>query len=454
MGPLQHLQKAQLQLIRPAGINIIEGALKAFHVLQRKPGDQIQVDVDVPPFPDFSHNFLQPLPVSHAPDLLQGIRISGLHADFQLYQAGTKAAKQRQLFLCQNIRRDLKMEIGDTVVMLPDIAPDFHGMGMAAVKGTVHKLDLRYLFVQEKLKLLLDQFHIPKTHRFVNGGQTIAAPVRAAAAGFVIDDAILKIGDSILLPVKEGNLIESHSLPPRRSSHNAARLGAVSNATDLIRQGPGGSFFRAVGSFHENPGGFCRKFRCGRQRVRIQIYQLPEGFFPFSDHDARRRWQSGKGFLRVVRYLRPAQPDRNMRQNLGKLADQTEYHLPVPDITRKADRIGIFPVKVGKNLPEGLVDGILCNFDVCLRSAARRYRISGRHCAETFRIGAQAVDGRIGVYVFGVDGCEEEAHGVQLILSAYFHKISLFLSSVYPNPPALSTWHEKSVAHKKVPPNR
>ena len=288
MGPLQHLQEAQLQLIRPAGINIIEGALKALHVLQRKPGDQIQVDVDVPPFPDFSHNFLQPLPVSHAPDLLQGIRISGLHADFQLYQAGTKAAKQRQLFLCQNIRRDLKMEIGDTVVMLPDIAPDFHGMGMAAVKGAVHKLDLRHLFVQEKLKLLLDQFHIPKTHRFVNGGQTIAAPVRAAAAGFVIDDAILKIGDLLSLFIKEGNLIQRHGLPFRRPFHHAARPGAVGDTPDLIWQGPSGSFFRTVGSFHGNPGGFCRKFRNGKQGARIQIYQLPEGFFPFSDHDARR----------------------------------------------------------------------------------------------------------------------------------------------------------------------
>ena len=379
MGPLQHLQKAQLQLIRPAGINIIEGALKAFHVLQRKPGDQIQVDVDVPPFPDFSHNFLQPLPVSHAPDLLQGIRIGGLHADFQLYQTGTKAAKQRQLLLRQDICRDLKMEIGDTVVMLPDIAPDFHGMGMAAVKGAVHKLDLRHLFVQEKLKLLLDQFHIPKTHRFINGGQTIAAPVRAAAAGFVIDDAILKIGDSILLPVKEGNLIESHSLPPRRSSHNAARLGAVSNATDLIRQGPCGSFFRTVGSFHGNPGGFCRKFRCGRQRVRIQFYQFPEGFFPFPDHDTRRRRKCGKGCLRVIGDLRPAQPDRNTRQYLGKFADQIKHHPPVPDITRKADRIGLFPVKVGKNLPEGLVDGIFCDFDFNLLSAAQRHWTVGRH---------------------------------------------------------------------------
>ena len=277
MGALQHLQETQLQLIRPAGAHIVKGPPEAFHVLLRQAGDQIQVDMDVPSLPQPPHVFLKPRPVRGPPDRPQGVRIGGLHADLQLQKAGTKAPKQLQLLLRQNIRRDLKMEIGDAVVMLPEITPDLHGMGMAAVKGAVHELDLRHPFIQKKLKLLLHPRRIPETHRFINGGQTVAAAVRAAPAGFIIDDPVPK---RIRLPVffiKKRDLIQQKQRPLRRPSDPAAGTGAEGDSPDFFRIRPKAIRQQAA-----------RFFRQGGPDTRIQLYQLPEGFLPFSDHDARR----------------------------------------------------------------------------------------------------------------------------------------------------------------------
>ena len=118
-----------------------------------------------PPETILSHTFF----VHHTADFPQRIGVCGLHADFKLYQTGTHLCHQCNLILPENISRNLKMEVSDTIVMVIQILPDSHGMVVIAVKGPVYKFNLLYLFLQEKSKLLLYHLNIPETHGFING---------------------------------------------------------------------------------------------------------------------------------------------------------------------------------------------------------------------------------------------------------------------------------------------
>ena len=84
-----------------------------------------------------------------------GLRICGLHPDLQLCQSRTEAVQQSNLFFPQNIGGNLEMKVGDTIVMFINILPDLHGMFMIAVKGTINKLHLFHVLIQEKLKFFL-----------------------------------------------------------------------------------------------------------------------------------------------------------------------------------------------------------------------------------------------------------------------------------------------------------
>ena len=95
-------------------------------------------------------------------------RIGALDSDLQLDQSRTHPGQKRQLLLVQQIRPDLKMEISDAVVMIQNIGPHCHGVGSAAVEGTVHKLHLGYLPVKEELQLSLHHRQTPESHRLVN----------------------------------------------------------------------------------------------------------------------------------------------------------------------------------------------------------------------------------------------------------------------------------------------
>ena len=101
-------------------------------------------------------------------DRFKGLQIRGLHTDFQLNQTGAHFCQKRQLFSVQQICRDLKMEIRNSIIVLLNIFPDFHCVLMITVEGSVNKFHLRNLLIKEKLQLLLHQFYIPETQTLVH----------------------------------------------------------------------------------------------------------------------------------------------------------------------------------------------------------------------------------------------------------------------------------------------
>ena len=110
------------------------------------------------------------------------------------------------------------MEIRNSIIMLLNIPPDFHRMLMITVKGSVNKFHLRNLVVEEKLKFLLYQRQISQAYPFVNRGQTVTAPKRTSAAGFIINDPIGKILHILikkrnLTDIGQGALLCPHKLP-------------------------------------------------------------------------------------------------------------------------------------------------------------------------------------------------------------------------------------------------
>ena len=181
IGALQYLQKSKLKLLWLHGIDLIEGPSKGLVVFKRKPGNQIQMLMYIFSGIDPLHHIAKPFQIHFPPDCPDCLRVGALHANLQLDQPRAHAADQFQFFFIQQVRRNLKMEVGHTIVILQNMLPDCHGMTLFRVKGPVHKLDLRHSFFQKKIQLRQNQLKIPETHRLINGGQTIATGKRAAA---------------------------------------------------------------------------------------------------------------------------------------------------------------------------------------------------------------------------------------------------------------------------------
>jgi len=96
-------------------------------------------------------DFLKPHCSSNLPNR---IRIRRLHPDFQLDQSRTHLPDQSDFLIIQQIRRNFKVKIRDSIVMLLNIFPDCHSMVMFTVKCTIHELHLRNLMIQEKLQFI------------------------------------------------------------------------------------------------------------------------------------------------------------------------------------------------------------------------------------------------------------------------------------------------------------
>ena len=62
------------------------------------------------------------------------------------------------------------MEVGHPIVMLRDMTPDLHGMLLAAVKGSVHKLHLGHPVFQKEIQFPFHQLQIPEPDRLIQRG--------------------------------------------------------------------------------------------------------------------------------------------------------------------------------------------------------------------------------------------------------------------------------------------
>ena len=148
--------------------------------------------IDVARFPKGKHVFAQPAKIHGSLNSFHRLRIGRLDPDFQLDQGRSKTRKERNLFLSEEVRSYLKVEVRNSVVMVRNILPDLHRPLSVTVKGPVHELDLRNLVVNEKLKFPLYGLHVAKTNRLINRRQAVSAAERASAARFVVDDAVVE----------------------------------------------------------------------------------------------------------------------------------------------------------------------------------------------------------------------------------------------------------------------
>ena len=120
--------------------------------------------VYIPALSDLCHDPLQPFHIRNPTDGPKRIRVRGLHPDLQLHKSGPHGMQQLQLLFVQDIRGDFKVKISDAIVIIPQILPDCHGVGMIAVKGSVYKLHLFYPGIQEKLQFFFYRTDVPDAH--------------------------------------------------------------------------------------------------------------------------------------------------------------------------------------------------------------------------------------------------------------------------------------------------
>ena len=116
-GTLQHFQKSKLQLIRLHAIDIIEGLLKTFQILIRKSCNQIQMLMNISKTFYAADHFRQFRKIHSAVNRFHRLRIGGLYSDLQLNESRTHLFHNGQFFFCRNIRCNLKVKIGHSIVM-------------------------------------------------------------------------------------------------------------------------------------------------------------------------------------------------------------------------------------------------------------------------------------------------------------------------------------------------
>ena len=121
-------------------------------------------------------------------------RIHGLDADFHLHETGPERVQKGNFLLRDQACLDLKMKVCDAVIVLCDIVPDGIRVFVAAVEGAVDELALPHLVIQEKLQFFFHGFEAAETYAAVDAREAVAAAVRTAAAGFIVEDAVVEQG--------------------------------------------------------------------------------------------------------------------------------------------------------------------------------------------------------------------------------------------------------------------
>ena len=313
-------------------VDIVKGLPEPHVILPGKPSDQIQMHMDIMPGANPGHNLRDSGKVHLPVNRLHRLRAGGLHTDLQLYLPRAKSLQNRQHFLVDQIRRDLKMEVRDTVVMLRQKAPDCQGMGLLTIKGTIDKLHLRHLLFQEKGQLLLHLLRGPEAQAPVNRGQTVAAGKGTAPAALIINNPVLEFRQ---IPVPERNLRKWNR---------------------LLRQA-------------------CRQFILPPLRIRLR--QTPKGILTGSRHDSANR-QRAQTLRHIIGDFRTTHPDIGLRQHSGEITDKCLHDPDIPDITGEPDHIRMPPVNIRPDLPDRLIDRVFCNLD-------RRLPLSGTGLQAMYR---------------------------------------------------------------------
>ena len=94
-------------------------------------------------------------------------------------------------FLINEVSGQLKVEVGDAVVVLHKVFPDAHGVFLLAVEGAVHELDLRNLGIKEDLQIRAGLLQRHVAYGFDDGAETVAAAEGTAADALEVDDFVL-----------------------------------------------------------------------------------------------------------------------------------------------------------------------------------------------------------------------------------------------------------------------
>ena len=228
---LQYFQKTKLQLLRFQCINIIKGFSKAFIIFIRQSCDQIQVLMYITIRIDSPYHFCN-LFKFHCPvNLTYRIQVGRLHTDFQLDQPWPHGFYQFHFFFIQKVCRNLKMEIGNAVIMLFDITPDCHGVIMFAVKCTVYKFNLRYFMIDKKLQFFFYQFQITEPQTLIYRRKTITARKWTSTACLIINNLMFK---KLHVLIYKRNLTQIHGLAPF-IFHNLPGLFPVYDSFHILK---------------------------------------------------------------------------------------------------------------------------------------------------------------------------------------------------------------------------
>ena len=201
----------------------------------------------------------------------------------KLNQTGAHFCQKRQLFSVQQICRDLKMEIRNSIIVLLNIFPDFHCVLMITVEGSVNKFHLRNLMIYKKLQFLFHKLRIPEAKLLFHRGKTVTAGKRTATARLIINDAVLKFFQVCIGKIHLGQI---HNRTPRVAFDCTVCI-TVCNAMDLLQRFPLHPILLVL---------------------IINCY-FPESHFSLAFHNSGKERILLQHLLCMVRHLRSAKPD-------------------------------------------------------------------------------------------------------------------------------------------------
>ena len=191
--PGQQLEKAQLQHLGTQRKGGVEAAAEGVVVLQRQPGDEVDVQVQIPLFRQQPDVLGQLAAVGAAVDGRQSGLVEALQPDLQLHRPLGEGAQQFQLPGGEDVPGDLKVQPhsgGDApAVFRQHPRPEGFGPGGGGVEGAVYEFDGPGPAGGQQQNAVFGLLQIQQTHRAAPPRQAEGAAVGAAPAGLDVGDA-------------------------------------------------------------------------------------------------------------------------------------------------------------------------------------------------------------------------------------------------------------------------
>ena len=172
---MEHLEKSELEHIRPGAEHVVEGAAERSVILVRQPCDEIHMQMTVSGLAERGAARKDAGNVPRAADGAERLRIRRLHPGLKLKQPRPRLPDERERRVGKKFGFNLKVKIRHTVVMFQKISKDRVAVRAVRVERTIDKFDLGNAGAQKNAEAFARKRRGHEAHAALARRQAVAA---------------------------------------------------------------------------------------------------------------------------------------------------------------------------------------------------------------------------------------------------------------------------------------